>query len=152
MIKTAGKYSAKVNDWGVKETKAGKPYVQVWFDVEGNGSVKWDGFMTEKTIEKTLKTLAMLGLKGPLETLADGQLGGALDRTIEVEIDVELKPDQKDPNKKWPQVKWVNIPRAAKFDAAVSAQAKGKLAQFSGQWIKVKSEMGIKKPTTDVGF
>lgn len=147
----AGKHKAKISDWGVKETKAGKPYIEVWFNVQGQGDVPWAGHLTEKTIERTLKTLAHCGLKGALETLADGPIGKALDTSIELDIDVELVAGTKDPAKKFPKVKWVNPVRGAKFDAAISKQAKGKLSEFSGTWTKVKNDLGIKK-STDVGF
>jgi hypothetical protein len=147
----AGKFKAKISDYGLKETKEGKPYIAVWFAVEGSGDVSWNGYMSEKAIERTLKTLAICGLKGPLEAIADGPLGRALDQTVEVEIEVELKPGLKDPTKKFPQVKWVNAVRGAKFDAAVSASAKAKLAQYSGNWAKIRGEMGIKREPS-VGF
>ena len=147
----AGKYTAKVSDYGVKETKDKNPFVEVWFALEGKGDVKWAGFLTEKTVERTLKTLAILGLKGPLETIADGPIGKALDMNVEVEIEVELKAGTKDPSKKFAQVKWVNALRGAKFDAAVTASVKNKLSKFAGNWAKVKGDMGVKnKP--EVGF
>jgi predicted small lipoprotein YifL len=146
-----GKYTAKVSDWGVKETKAGKPYVEVWFNIKGQGDIRWSGHLTEKTIERTLKSLAMCGLKGSLELVADGPVGKALDMNVEVEIETELKPDVKDPSKKWPNVKWINTTRTAKFDAAVSASAKTKLSQYAGNWAKIKGELKINK-NKDIGF
>jgi hypothetical protein len=147
----AGKYTVKISDYGVKETQAKNPFIEVWFAVEGKGDVRWAGYLTEKTVERTLKTLAILGLKGPLETIADGPIGKALDMNVEVEIEVELKPWTTDATKKSPQVKWVNAIRGAKFDAAVTASVKNKLSKFAGNWAKVKGDMGV-KPKTEVGF
>ena len=147
----AGKHKATISDYGVKETKAGKPFIEVWFNVPGHGDVAWAGHLTEKTVERTLKTLAMCGLKGALETIADGPIGKALDQSIEVEIDVELVAGTKDATKKFPKVKWVNAIRGAKFDAAMSKQAKSKLSEYAGNWAKIRGEMGIKKES-NVGF
>ena len=145
----AGKYKAKITDYGVKEAKNGNPYVEVWFGLEGKGDVKWRGHLTEKTVERTLKSLAYMGLKGSLESVADGPIGKALDQTIDLDIEVELIPDKNDPTKKWAEVKWVNSPKAAKFDAAVTATAKSKLSQYAGNWAKIKGEMGVKKTSLD---
>lgn len=149
-----GKHKAKISDYGVKETSTGKPYFEVWFDVEGQGSVSWRGFMTDATKEKTLKTLATCGLVGDLLKVADGPIGGALKIDLELEIDVVQEKDKDGKLKKYTTVRWVNSPRAAKFDAALAAQAKNKLAQFSGDWAKVKSDLGVKasEPKKDIGF
>jgi hypothetical protein len=149
---SAGKFKGKVVDYGVKETKTGKPMIEVWFEVDNEGTVPWRGFLTEKTVERTLKTLALCGLKGPLESIADGPIGGALDPDKELDIDVELVASQKDASKKYPQVKWVNDSRSSKFDAAVTQSVKNKLGQFSGNWAKVRQELGIKKDPSSVGF
>lgn len=151
MVKEAGHYNGKITDYGVKTAKTGNPYIEVWFGIDGAGDVKWRGNMTEKTIERTLKTLADMGLKGDLDKIADGPIGKALDQSIVFDLDVELKPDPKDPKKFWPEVRWVNLPRAAKFDRALATQAKGQLSQFAGNWAKVKADLGIKK-SNDVGF
>lgn len=144
----AGKHVAKINDWIVEENAKGNPVVKVWFDVPGQGSVRWDGFLTDKTIDKTLEQLAFCGLTGPLETLADGKNGGALDTTKELAITVEHKPDQKDPSKKWANVRWINLVGGAKFDASKVASAKDKLKAFSGKWAQVKQEQGVKPKQT----
>lgn len=155
-----GKYLAKVSDYGVKETKNGNPYIEVWFDVEGQGSVRWNGFLTEKTINKTMEQLAYCGLKGDFSAIADGPIGGALDRDQAVNITVEIQKDKEGNPTKYTQVKWINRASQPKFDAVQTASAKGKLTQFSGAWAAKKAELGIKPKNVapemmkskDVGF
>lgn len=146
-----GDHIGKVSDYGVKETQQGKPYFEVWFDIEGQGSTPWKGYLSEKTVERTLKTLALLGLTGDLQKVADGPIGGALNIGAEYKIKVSFQLDQDKKPTKYTKVDFVNpLTGPAKFDQAMSNQAKSKLAQFSGDWLKTKQSLGVKAQTQTV--
>lgn len=142
-----GKFLAKVADYGVDTTKTGKSYVAIWFEVEGAGTVRWRGWLTEKTIEKTLETLALCGLKGDLLAVADGPVSGALDKDIQVQIDVVKSKDKEGKDTKYTEVRWVNRVGGAKFDRAMASKGKEKLSEFQGKWIGIKEKMGVTTTT-----
>jgi len=151
----AGTYSAKVSDWGYVETKAGVPGFHIYFDIEGMGSVRWNGYLSEKGMENVFKTLATCGFTGgDLEKVADGKFGKALDTTKELQIVVEIEDYN---GKSYPRVKWVNEPRAARFDQALAVQAKSKVSQVKANWISFKQNTPAatpakKEPATPLEF
>lgn len=112
MIKKAGVYKATATEVGLFHSqKRGTPCVGVMFQVmEGEYAghkVKWEGWLTEKTQERTIESLQHCGWQGDdLAELARANIPIAL--PTPVELVVEMEPDQKDPEKEWPKVQWVN--------------------------------------------
>jgi hypothetical protein len=151
-----GKYEAKIADYGVRETAAGQPYIVVYFDIEGQGQVRWQGHMTEKTMEKTFEALSTMGMtSSDISILANGPLSNALNMSQKVQVTVFHEADMKDASKKYAKVKWINPIGGAKFDAQVAAQAKDKLASLNGKWAEMRALKGIKAQQSaekDLGF
>jgi len=146
-----GKYTAKVADWGFanKPDKDGNPIIEVHFDVEGQGSVRWSGFMNEKNINRTLESLLYMGFTSPdLSVLADGIPGGALNRETPVNIEVafqQKKVDGKYVNDtKYTQVKWINKAGGVKaLDPQAKAEVKTKLLNLNGLLAQKRQEFGV---------
>jgi len=90
-----GYYSAKPSDWNVKTVGANNTLcVEVTFEMtdgeHAGNNVDYRGFLTEKTLTKTLKHLVACGFNDKsLEGLADGVAGNALDRAKVVRVQVK---------------------------------------------------------------
>lgn len=139
-----GKYQAKVEDYTVEEVN-GNPVVKIYFDVDGK-TVRYTGFLTPAAMERTLQSLAYCGLTGSLESVAEGRAGGALDHSTPVSITVDWQTDKNGvKSDKYTEVRWVNGTKKAKeADPTTVASAKTKLKALSGEWAKVKQDLGIK--------
>lgn len=119
----AGKYEAKVKDYGFTETKAGDPQVVVDFvfsDKSGaTQELAWYGSLkSPKGREITLKALVTMGLKtNDIELLAGGVRSGVLNTESPVQIDVAYEVDQNGTRSKYPRIKWVNPIRSNSYAA-----------------------------------
>ncbi len=114
MAITNGTYRAKASGACVLGTSANKgtPFIELYFkiiDGEHLGSlVRWTGYFTENTSERTIQSLILMGWQGedPSE-FEDGTLHG-LDSN-EVDVVVELEEYEKDGETRTsPRVQWVN--------------------------------------------
>jgi len=112
----AGTYRAKASGACVlgKSANKGTDYLEFYFKVidgEHAGQlVRWTGYFTENTSERTIQSLLFAGWVGEdLSEFADGALHG-LDSN-EVDIVVEIEEYEKDGETKHsPRVQWVNRP------------------------------------------
>ena len=141
-----GKYTAKIVDYGIGETKAGNPQAAVVFefkdDQERKWSLSWFGHFTEKTIEKTLDALLVCGLHGnDVGAIASGPEGGALDMSRDVSITVEHETDDK--GKTRAKVRWVNRVGGNSFKRMEQSQAVAKLGNLKGAVLARRQETGI---------
>ena len=108
MIK-AGKYKARAVDAGLGRSTGGA-YVAIAFEMlsgepDENETLRWDGYLTERTLDVTIRSLRYCGCRG--QDLADllGDLSAGAYRN-EVEIVVE---HEKDPHGVVrPRVRWIN--------------------------------------------
>ena len=145
-----GRYTAKVIDYGIGETKDGNPQAAVTFSFQDSESknrvMTWYGHFTDKTIEKTIDSLLICGLKGndPRE-LGKGLEGGALDTNREVSIVVEH--DQTQDGKTIAKVRWVNRLGGNAFKRMDQADVFRKLPDLRGQVVDRRKETGIKDET-----
>lgn len=145
----AGKYLAKVADYSIRRTQAGKPEPIVrfrWMD-KSNEEFQWNwrGSLNEgKAREITLKTLVLCGLTtNNLENLCDGPESCTLNLDQSVSITVELEVGQD--GKEYPVIKWVNDPSAtqgfkdemSKEEAAQKFNEMGIVADL----LRLRSEM-----------
>jgi hypothetical protein len=136
---TAGTYKAKVQgECVLGEARTGSAFIQFYLTIiEGDHKgerVRWAGYFTENTNERSIKALQTCGWQGDdLAEFVDGQLHG-LDAN-DVEIVVELEPydgpNEKHQGKSFPKVAWINrsggiLNTAAKMspDAAAAFGAK----------------------------
>lgn len=148
MITKAGTYKAKAFEAMLGRSSERKtPFVGIKFrviDGEFNGqTVKWEGYLTDKTAERTLESLQHCGWTGDdISVFATGLNG--LDKN-EVELQIEMEPGSTDPTKEYPKVQWVNrAGGGAKFageamDAAAAADF-GK--KFRGLALSLKAKAG----------
>jgi hypothetical protein len=104
-----GNYTARATDWGLSKTGTGKEQIEVIFEVtageHATQRVRWRGFFTEKTFERTIESLRFCGWRGVDLANVDNL------NESEVQIVVEHEEGQTDgqPNgKKYPRVQWVN--------------------------------------------
>jgi len=98
-----GTYLARASEWCVRKVgNNGTPAVTVRFrllELDGQPAVSWDGWLTEKTLERTIESLRHCGWTG---TRIDDLQG--LDAQ-----DVQLVVENEEYNGNWyPKVKWVN--------------------------------------------
>jgi len=100
-----GTYLATPNSWGMGTTKDGKPHVFIQFKTE-DGSITWNGHLTEKTKERTIGVLILCGFRDEeLKWLTESD---ALDKDQEVSIVVDENTYE---GKTSFQVSWVNATR-----------------------------------------
>jgi hypothetical protein len=149
----AGTYKAKVQDYGIKRTKAGEPAPTIAFAcmTEG-GSVErvfWQGSFKQGTARDiALKALMLCGLDDPskLANLALGKDGGALrlDKEVSVEVIHEPSPST---GKVYARVQWVNSLDASFKDMMsrkdfIVAMASG--MGLEADFINLASAQGVK--------
>ena len=100
-----------------KSSQKGTPLIQVNFQIQDEGefhgeTIRWDGYLTEKTAERTLESLGYCGWKG--DDISVFTKEGVLDGCDlnDVSIVVEMEPyegtDEKYVGKSFPRVQWVN--------------------------------------------
>jgi len=131
-----GRYTAKVLDHGITETKNGDPQAAVRFGFEtadGPRELTWYGSFKEKALEFTIKGLVNCGLKG-------NNPAGALEIGKEVSIVVEVDQDQEGKDRN--VIRWVNALGGItkKMD---SREAAAKLERFSGAVMALKEKEGL---------
>lgn len=113
-----------------------------------NQTIVWNGWMSEAAYERTLETLAKLGFdENKPQKSIDGHPSFTADHfeIKSVEIVVEAEPDFKDPTKKWPRVKWVNLPTESKFKSPPTSNLP---IDFKSQLAGARAKLGIKKNTS----
>lgn len=151
----AGKYTAKILDYGIGITKAGDPTVVVRFGFGQGQSLIWNGSLKEgKAQEITIKALLTLGLSNEdnLEALADGIDSNLLDINREVEIDVQ--PDTYE-GKTRMRIAWINPLGGSTFRNAMSKnEFKIKLGgmNLKAAVKAAKLERGITDSIKDIPF
>lgn len=135
-----GTYMAKPVDWGISKTQAGLPQVAITFRYE-HGDLNWYGSFKDTVVERTVDTLILLGLKGTLETLADGIPSKALDPEKEVEIVVEHRPDQKGSMRAG--IAWVNDPGRTSIKKIEKGEASSLLSGINAVLIQRRQAAGV---------
>jgi hypothetical protein len=115
-------YRGRAKSWGLGEFETGTKYVGVSFEVldedAPDDEVPWKGWLTDKTLERTVESLRTMGWKGEdLTEIADG--AGGLDAN-----EVSLVVQDEEYNGKWyPRVQWVNASRGATIQGQLKGDA-----------------------------
>jgi hypothetical protein len=107
-----GKYMAKVLEGKIDKSKEkGTPYFGINFEIEGGQQVKWQGWLTENTKERTFEALAICGFDGNYDDNGYAPKS-SFDPFVKIEIDVENEQytDANGLPKTASKVKWVNKP------------------------------------------
>lgn len=161
MISRAGTYRAKPVEAMIgKSNKKNTPFVGVMFEVVGgdfNGQrLKWEGFLTEKTAERTIESLQHCGWTGDDLSIFSRPEGSKV-LTTEVELVVEMEAYQgDDPSKagrEYPKVQWVNRAGGGpKFAGAAvdPAEAAAFGQKFRGLALALKAKHGETSSTKSI--
>ena len=116
---------SKAKEWQLGEAETGTPFVMVSFPVKNDDGTErflgWRGYFTEKTTDRTIESLRIMGFAG--EDLS--QLEG-LD-TNEVDLVVE---DEEHEGKTYEKVQFINKPRGPSVKNALTGE---KLGAFAAQ-------------------
>lgn len=155
-----GTYRAKASGACVLGESANKstPYLELYFKVIDGPStgqlVRWTGYFTENTNERTINSLITMGWHGedPSE-FADGQLHG-LDAN-EVDIVVENEEYEKDGTMRMsPRVQWVNRPGGyLNVENAMKTEAaKGFGARMRGLVMAIRAKNPVKGNGSEFPF
>lgn len=138
MFKHNEKYAATLVDAGLTESKSGNPTVfltlEVTDDAGGKQRLIWNGHLTEKAQEQTIKTLIGAGFSG--DDVADLNKGLIMFAPKPLTVVMEEHTYE---GKTTMRIKYVNGGGTLK---AFKGQAPKMAALFS----KVRAEMGVKKP------
>ena len=152
----AGRYTARVKDYGLATTMAGDPKVTVLFtfkDEEGKQQdMFWDGFLkSPKSKEITIDALLVCGLKGDdLTGFENGAESGKLDLSREVEIVVNHEEFN---GKTRAKIAWVNRTGGASFkDVSPDAVKKLSGLNLKADIMARRKETGIEKPEEKLPF
>lgn len=131
-----GRYTAKVVDHGVTETKGGLPQATVRFSFEtpdGPRELTWFGSFKELAVEHTIKALVACGLRG-------NNPGGDLEIGKEVSIVVAIDQNQNGDDRN--VIQWVN-PLGGILNKVEPSKAKAMLERFSGAVMAFKEKNGL---------
>ena len=142
-------YKAQLIDYGIGETLAGEPNVQLKFDIEGVGEMTYYGSLKGGAVPFTLDALLNCGYKGKDCTdIINGPDSGAL--TIGVEVNVAIGEEEYNGVKK-KKIKFVNAPgNANAVQRADPVTAKAKLRALGLEAELAKARGGAKaKPADD---
>lgn len=142
-----GKYLAKaVRARFDQSSQKGTVFIEVEFVLNESGdNLRWRGFLTEKTIERTMETMALLDWNN------DENFGpGSVNVNKDVQLVVELEPDQADPTKEYPRVRWVNDLSGSKFTGMEPAALKEKLGgvNLKAEMQAARQRLGLKAKTS----
>ncbi len=126
-----GTHAAKVVSHGLGKSGTGTPHIAVLFENVAGERITWYGYLSDKAIERTVKTLEDLGWV-PAHDGGDITALNGTDRLVgaEAEVVVEAEVYNGEERRK---VKWVNrpgggTPRMEEADAAaMAASLRGKI-------------------------
>jgi len=144
-----GKYKAKAIDWGTAKTAAGLPQAKVLFTymqknpltgAEEAKDLMWFGSFNGGALERTMETLFGLGLRSDPSTMDSGRDGKALDETVEVEIVVEHRIDNKGQMRAG--ISWVNFGNR-KMGSLDANEAQTVFAQANAEYRIFLSKQGV---------
>lgn len=106
-----GTFKGVATDWGIsKSPEKGTPQVFVTFSIAVDGELEtlsWIGYLTDKTKERTIKTLYSLGFDGNFEGLVGGRDSGCLESGKEMSLSIVNEPYNGEDKFK---IAWVNLP------------------------------------------
>lgn len=157
MIDKKGTYRAKAVETMIgKSSNKGTPFVGVMFEVVGgefNGQrVKWEGYLTEATAERTIESFQHMGWTGD-DISIFAKPDGLKTLTTEVDLVVEMEPSQ-DGTKHYPKVQWVNrVGHGPRFngEALNAAEAAAFGQKYRGLALSLKAKQGSTSATKPVG-
>ncbi len=153
-----GTYRAKASGQCVLGTSANKgtPYLELYFKIiEGEnkgGLVRWTGYFTENTNERTIQSMLLMGWQGedPSE-FADGALHGLDANEVDIVVEIEEYENAEGETRHSPRVQWVNRPGGYLNveNAMNSDAAKGFGARMRGLVLQMRDKVKAPKGAAD---
>lgn len=118
MAITAGTYKARVSGECVLGTSKNKgtPFIEFYLQIlDGDnkgGLVRWTGYFTEATNERSIRALQICGWQGDdLGEFADGALHGLDANEVSIVVEIETYQDRDSgEDRHRPRVAWINRP------------------------------------------
>lgn len=126
-----GTHAVRVVSHGLGKSGTGTPYIAVLFENEAAERLSWYGYLSEKAIERTVKTLEDLGWV-PAHDGGDITALNGTDRLVGAEAEIVVEAEVYD-GKERRKVKWVNrpgggVPKMEEGDAAgLAASLRGRI-------------------------
>ena len=114
-----GTYTAKAANAVLTESKNGTPCVQVEFQAD-EGTITWWGYLTEKTVERTLEALRYCGWSN--DDLSD--MKGIGSRAVQIVVANETYEGVTRA-----KVQWVNDPNKLSFESRMDETAQKAFAK-----------------------
>lgn len=106
-----GKYLGKPCGVDLGQTQGGNEYIAIGFDIPGHGMETWNGYLSEKTVARTIGVLRMLGWKGSdLAAITVADLPGWAQLDVREDKDREGNINMGDDGKPRTRIAWVNSP------------------------------------------
>jgi hypothetical protein len=145
-----GKYLAKATRIRMGESsQKGTPFIEVEFKLNDiDEHVRWKGYLSEKTLERTMEVLAFLEYNDD-----DLFRPGCINQGKDAQLVIELEPEIKDATKEYPKVQWVNDPaKEVKFEGLDPAQMKAKLGgiNLKAEMMAARQRLGLKTPVKNM--
>lgn len=124
-------------EFGVSKNK-GSEYIRVYFATETGESISWDGYFSEKAVERTIESLRLCGCGFPSDDITN--LEGLGSRQVEIVVENEEYQ-----GKLYPRVRWVNEPGAVGIAKPLEEPAKKALrAKTKGLVAASRVAAGVK--------
>jgi len=139
---TAGKYKAKITDYGLVESKNGNLQVFISFKAEDFSLSYFQTATQDKSKEILALNLVTCGFTG--NDLDDLYVDGALDKEKELIIVVKLEPDQKGEMR--PRIQFINDPAKSGIKGQLDkkeAISKLRELKMKGFIAEAKSKLGV---------
>ena len=138
MAITAGTYKARVDGecvLGASKNK-GTPFIEFYLKIlEGpnqGGLVRWTGYFTEATNERSIQSLQICGWRGDdLSEFSDGGLHGLDTNEVSIVVDLEEYTNNEGETRHTPKVQWIN--RAGGFLNKEATMNAGAAAAFGAR-------------------
>jgi hypothetical protein len=155
---TNGTYRARATGecvLGASKAK-GTPFIEFYLEIADGenkgGLVRWTGYFTENTNERTIKSLQTCGWMGEdLSEFADGMLHGLDANEVQIVVELEEYTNEAGETKTSPRVAWIN--RAGGF-LNVSAKLNDGAAKAFGDRMRglvMKSKASMPQPAAKPG-
>lgn len=158
----AGTYRARASGECVlgSSKNKGTPFIEFCLKIQSgenaNGMVKYTGYFTENTNERTIQSLQLCGWQGDdLSEFSDGGLHGLDANEVDIVVEIETyRREGEDEERSRPRVAWINRPGGFlnQEQAMNEDAAKAFAERMRGLVLAVKQRNPVKGDGTDFTF
>ncbi len=161
MAITAGTYRARVSGECVLGTSKEKhtPFIEFYLRIltgeNQGGTVKWTGYFTENTNERSIQSLQICGWQGEdVGEFSDGELHGLDANEVDIVVEIETYQNRETGEERSrPRVAWINRPGGfLNTDAAMNKAAAAAFGErMRGLVLKTREKMPMPAPKPGSG-